>query len=195
VREELTAIIIVTGTPGTGKTTLARALAEAIEACYLNLTQFVSKYKLYSGIDRQRRTKIIDVSRTRARLKKELSTMRGPVVIDTHVPGGIVPREMVKRVFVLRSDPRTLEDRLRAKKWRANKIRENVLAEIVDSCLNSAVEHYGRRRVIQFDTSHVNIQNCVALMKRAIIRMPGKRVKIDWLAKLEKEKSLERFLK
>lgn len=188
-------IIIVTGTPGTGKTTLARALAKAIEACYLNLTKFVSKHKLYSGTDRQRRTKIIDMARTRAHLKKELRMMHGPVVIDTHVPAGIVPGEMVKRVFVLRSDPRILEGRLRAKKWKANKIRENVLAEIVDSCLNSAVEQYGRRRVIQFDTSRMNMQECVALMKRSIAGRLGKRMKIDWLGKLEKEKSLERYLK
>jgi adenylate kinase len=195
VREELAEVIVVTGTPGTGKTTLARALAKTIEACYLGLGQFVSENKLYSGTDRQRRTKIIDIKKTRVRLKRKLATMPSVVVIDTHVPDGIVPEGMVKRVFVLRCHPRVLEARLRAKKWSQNKIRENVLAEIVDFCLNSAVEYYGRRRVIQFDTSRMNKQDCIALMKRPIRGRPGKRVKIDWLGMLEKEKSLERYLK
>jgi adenylate kinase len=195
VREELAKVILVTGTPGTGKTTLARELAKAIEACYLGLGQFVSENKLYSGTDRQRRTKIIDMKKTQARLKKKLGTMSSVVVIDTHVPDGILPREMVKRVFVLRCHPRILEARLRAKKWSHNKIRENVLAEIVDFCLNSAVEYYGRRRVIQFDTSRMNKQDCIALMKRSIRGRLEKRVKIDWLGMLEKEKSLERYLK
>jgi len=195
VREKLATVIIVTGTPGTGKTTLARALAKAIEAHYLNLTRFVSKNKLYSGIDIQRGTKIIDMARTRVRLKEKLEKLQGLVVIDTHVPDEIVPREMVKRVFVLRSDPRILERRLRAKKWRASKIRENVLAEIVDSCLNSAVEHYGQRRVVQFDTSHMSIRDCIALMKKSTTGKRERSVKIDWLGKLKKEKSFERYLK
>jgi adenylate kinase len=192
---KLARVIIVTGTPGTGKTTLSSALAEALEARYLNLTRFVSNNKLYGGIDIQRGTKIIDMARTRARLKEKLEKMQGLVVIDTHVPDEIVPKEMVKRVFVLRTDPRILEHRLRAKKWRSSKIRENVLAEIVDSCLNSAVEHYSQRRVVQFDTSHMNIRDCIALMKRSTTGKAERSVKIDWLAKLEKEKSFERYLK
>jgi adenylate kinase len=195
VKLKLARVIIVTGTPGTGKTTLSSALAEALEARYLNLTRFVSNNKLYGGIDIQRGTKIIDMARTRARLKEKLEKMQGLVVIDTHVPDEIVPKEMVKRVFVLRSDPRILERRLRVKKWKVSKIRENVLAEIVDSCLNSAAEHYGRRRVVQFDTSRMSARDCIALMKRSIAGKPVSIVKIDWLGKLEKEKSFERYLK
>jgi adenylate kinase len=187
-------VIIVSGTPGTGKTALASALAKVIGADYVNLTQYVSRHKLYSGIDGQRGTKIIDMVRTRTRLKTELGAMSA-LVLDTHIPDEIVPKAMVKRVLVLRCHPRVLEDRLRAKKWRADKIRENVLAEIVDSCLNDAVKHYGWRKVIQFDTSSVNMQGCIALAKRSIMGRPVKRIKIDWLTELEKEGLLDRYLK
>ena len=187
-------VIIVTGTPGTGKTTLASVLAKVIGADNINLTQYVSRHKLYSGIDGQRGTKIIDMAKTRTRLKKELGAMSA-LVLDTHIPDEIVAKAMVRRVFVLRCHPRILEDRLRAKKWRADKVRENVLAEIVDSCLNDAVKHYGWRKVIQFDTSRVNIQNCIVLAKRSLLGRPVRRIKIDWLAELEKEGLLDRYLK
>ena len=188
-------VIIVTGTPGTGKTTCARELAKTIGANYLNVTQHVSKHRLYRGVDRERRTKIMDVPKTRASLKRELGTMHGFSVVDTHIPEEIISREMVKQVFVLRCHPRILEGRLRDKRWKANKIRENVLAEIVDSCLSAGVKYFGWRKVIQIDTSRRNIRGCVASAKRSILGEPMKRIKIDWISKLEREGLLDRYLK
>jgi len=187
--------MIITGTPGTGKTTLSRALAKALGARYINLTQFVSKRKLYSRIDRERRTKIMDVARTRSSLTRELRAMSGPVVVDAHAPEGIVPGRMVRQVFVLRCHPKVLEARLRAKKWKANKIRENVLAEIVDSCLTAAVKQYGWRKVTQLDTSRGSVRRSVAMVRSSMLRKPGRRINIDWLARLEKEGVLDRYLK
>ncbi len=188
-------VIIVTGTPGTGKTTFARALAKTIGANYVNVTQHVSKHRLYRGIDRERRTTILDVPKTRASLKRELGAMSGLSVVDTHIPEEIISREIVKHVFVLRCHPRILENRLRGKKWKANKIRENVLAEVVDSCLSAGVKYFGWRKVIQIDTSRSNLPNCVASAKRFILGEPKKRIKIDWISKLEKEGLLDRYLK
>jgi adenylate kinase len=187
--------IIVTGTPGTGKTTFAKELARAIGAEYVNVTKYVSKHKLYRGIDPQRRTKIIDLARTRRALQGELKAGRGLVVVDTHIPDGILPKETVKLVFVLRCDPRILENRLRAKKWNASKIRENVLAEIIDSCLFVTVKHYGWRKVVQLDTSHTKPRKSIALAKRCIQAKPTRELKIDWLTKLEKNGLLDRYLR
>jgi adenylate kinase len=188
-------VIIVTGTPGTGKTTFAKALAKTIGANYVNITRYVSKHSLYRGVDRERRTRIIDVSKTRASLKRELGTMHGLSVVDTHIPEEIIPREMVKQVFVLRCHPRILEGRLRRRRWKANKIRENVLAEVVDSCLSAGVKYFGWRRVIQIDTSRRNTQDCVASAKMSILGEPTKRIKIDWISKLEREGLLDCYLK
>lgn len=195
MKEKLAKVIIVTGTPGTGKTTFAKELTRAIGADYVNVTKYVSEHKLYSGIDRQRRTKIIDVERTRRGLQEELKATRGLVVVDTHVPDGIVPKEIVKLVFVLRCDPRILENRLRAKKWKTRKIRENLLAEIIDSCFIVTVKHYGWRKVVQLDTSRAKLRQTIALAKRSIKGKPSRELKIDWLTKLEKNGLLDRYLR
>jgi len=188
-------VIIVPGTPGTGKTTFAKALAKTIRANYVNITRHVSKHRLYRGVDRERRTRIIDVPKTRASLKRELGTMHGLSVVDTHIPEEIIPREIVKQVFVLRCHPRILEGRLRRRRWKASKIRENVLAEVVDSCLSAGVKYFGWRRVIQIDTSRRNTRGCVASAKMSILGEPTKRIKIDWISKLEREGLLDRYLK
>jgi len=185
----------VTGTPGTGKTTLSKALAKALGAHYINLTQFISERKLYSNIDRKRRTKIVDMARTRSSLTSELGRTKRPVVVDTHIIDGIVPRRRVRRVIVLRCHPKVLEARLRAKKWKANKIHENVLAEIVDSCLTAAVKEYRWRKVIQFDTSRLSVRRSVGIIRRSIAGTLGRRVNFDWIASLEKEGLLDRYLR
>ncbi len=55
--------IIVTGTPGTGKTTIAKKLAKKLNYYYIDANKIISKYKLSEGYDRKRRTKIVDVKK------------------------------------------------------------------------------------------------------------------------------------
>jgi adenylate kinase len=187
-------IIIVTGTPGTGKSTFSKRLAREIEAAYVPLTQFVSKHRLYAGVDRERGSKIVDVARTQAKLRKVLFPSSRSTVLDTHVSEGVVPKETVKQIFVLRCHPRILEARLRRKNWKSSKVRENVLAEILDSCLTSAAKYYGLRRVVQIDTSHASVRKCVASAKRTLQNRPTRKVKIDWVTTLDDEHSLGRYL-
>ena len=55
--------IIVTGTPGTGKTNLAKKLAKKLNYMHADVDKLISKYKLYEGYDRKRRTKIVDTNK------------------------------------------------------------------------------------------------------------------------------------
>lgn len=186
--------IIVTGIPGTGKTTFSKRFAKEVGASYVSLAQFVSNYKLFTGFDRKRESRIVNLAQARESLTSLLSHTPGLTIVDTHIPEGIVTKEIAKLVFVLRCHPRILEKRLKAKNWKAKKIRENVLAEMLDACLTPAVKYYGWRRVIQLDTSHASVGKCVATAKR-ILRHPTKRrVKIDWITTLDKEDSLDSYL-
>jgi adenylate kinase len=187
-------VVIVTGTPGTGKTAFSRRLARQVGAKYIPLTQFVSRHRLYSGVDRERKSKIVNLVLTREKLGSLISQTGGVTIVDTHIPGGIVPKRMVKLIFVLRCHPRILESRLKRKGWSASKVSENVLAEILDACLTSAVEYYGWDRVIQLDTSRASISKCVAAAKR-ILRQPTKKGgTVDWIAALNKDHMLYRYL-
>jgi adenylate kinase len=189
-------VIIVTGTPGTGKTAVSKRLAREIGASYIPLTRHVSSHRLYRGVDNRRASKVIDMKRTRADLKRLSSTESRPVVIDSHIPDVIASKRIVKRVIVLRCHPKILKSRLRAKRWRQSKIQENLLAEILDSCLVEAVDYYGRKPVYEIDTSQKSVKQCVTFA-RAILRDEShkKRRNIDWIATLNQEHSLLRYLK
>lgn len=169
-------------------------LAKEIGAEYVALTQFVSERKLYTGFDRERESRIVNLARVYANLNRLLLRTRRPTIVDTHIPEGIIPKGLVKIAFVLRCHPRILERRLSKKKWKLSKIRENVLAEMLDVCLINAVKWFGLSRVVQLDTSHISVNKCVATAKRILIQPAQRRVKIDWIATLDKEHSLARYL-
>lgn len=185
--------IVVTGTPGTGKTAVSKQLANQIGAHYLSLTQLVIDKRLDAVVDRYRRTRVVDLERTRARLRKLLSTEKHMTVVDTHVPDA-VPREHVRRVIVLRCHPRVLESRLHRKGWAVSKIRENLLAEILDSCYVTAVNYHGIRRTDQLDTSKVSLSKSVSQAKRVLRRPAPGKVRIDWIGVLNREHSLKKYL-
>ena len=185
--------IVVTGTPGAGKTTISKSLARQIHADYLSLTQLVIAKRLHSSIDQQRRTRVVDLGRTRAWLRNSIRESERFTIIDTHVPDAI-PRECVRKVIVLRCHPNILEARLRRKRWRAFKIRENVLAEILDSCYRVAAEYYGTKKTVQLDTSHISVTKTVNRCKALLKKQPPNEPRVDWVTVLDHEHVLERYM-
>jgi len=61
-------IICITGTPGTGKTTLSKKLAKELNYHYIDVNKIIKKYKLSEGYDRKRKTKIVDVKKLNKKL-------------------------------------------------------------------------------------------------------------------------------
>jgi len=184
--------IVVTGTPGSGKTTLSKSLARQIHANYLSLTKLVVDKRLHAGVDQQRLTRVVDLDRTRAWLRRSLRETQVVTVIDTHIPDA-VPRECVRKVIVTRCHPTVLERRLRKKGWRTTKVRENVLAEILDSCYVISREYHGASKTVQVDNSQDGVRKavneCKALLKG---KSPVKR-RFDWITVLDR-RVLERYM-
>ena len=55
--------IIVTGSVGTGKTTLAKKLAKDLNHKYIDVNKIISENKLDEGYDEERKCKIIDTKK------------------------------------------------------------------------------------------------------------------------------------
>ena len=187
--------VIVTGTPGTGKTTFAKSLARELNAKFVPLTRFVAANKLYSHFDLPRKSMVVDLGRVRTKLNALVSQTPGITIVESHIPEQIISKGLVKLVFVLRCHPRTLERRLARKRWTQDKIRENVLAELLDACLTSAVQYYGSRRIIQIETTHMSVRKCIDIAKAYLTGSSGKQVKIDWIKTLDRKRQLDKYLR
>jgi adenylate kinase len=185
--------IVVTGTPGAGKTAVSKSLARKLHADYLSLSKLVVCKRLHEAVDQERRTRIVDLERTRAWLRESLGKSGAVTIIDTHVADA-VPREYVMKVLVLRCHPSILEARLRRKGWRAHKVRENVLAEILDSCYVVAAEYYGSERVFQLDTSRASVSEAVKQCKALLKQQSPSRPRVDWITVLDQEGVLARYM-
>ena len=61
-------ITLVSGTPGTGKTTLAKKLSEIMKFAYIDANKVIAKYNLSEGYDYKRKSKIIDTKKLNSKI-------------------------------------------------------------------------------------------------------------------------------
>lgn len=172
--------IIVTGTPGVGKSRLAKALAKRFGLQLVELGLLVKKEKLYSGRDRERRSYVLDEEGLARRLRG-LLTNHGDLVISTHYLGSLLPRRAVRLVLVLRLDPTILYGRLRDRGWTRRKAWENMESEVIDVCLFDAAQAVGIGKVFEINTTS---KPASRVLREAMEIIAGKRRRgrrVNWL--------------
>ena len=190
-------VILFTGTPCVGKTSVARQLSSSLQALYVNLTDLALKEKIIQGKDKQRNSIVVDEERMKKRLKELITKSREEnVVVDGHYAANVVPTSLVSLVFVLRRDPVELRKLMEQSGFSEKKLRENLASEILDVCLVDALNVVGRRKVCEVDTTGRSVED-VAHEIMLLLDNPGNcQVGIvDWLGKLEAEGLLDEYLK
>src|SRR3989338_5530091 len=65
-------IICVSGTPGTGKTVVAKALASKLKGTYVDVKQIIKQHKLGNRMDKKRNAAIIDTKKLSRILVEEI---------------------------------------------------------------------------------------------------------------------------
>ena len=189
-------VILVTGTPGVGKTSIARSLASKLDAVYVSLAELVRRERLISGVDKARGTLIADTDRVSKQMQKVIKGSERDVIVDGHYAVDVVPPKDVHLVFVLRRDPIELKGVMENRGFGERKLWENLAAEILDVCLWDAVSVCGSDKVCEIDVSGKRIEEAA---KEVVLVLEGKekcRVgTVDWLGKLEGEGRLHEFLK
>ena len=188
-------IILITGTPGVGKTTVATKLASRLKAQLVNVGDLVRNENLVAESDKERGTLIADIKKVRARIRSVLRKAQGDTVVEGHYAYDVVPSGSNPYVFVLRRDPDALETSLKSRGYDEKKIQENVAAEVLDVCLIGAMKRLGPERLCEIDTTSMNVES-VAKEVTAILKgeKPMEYGNVDWLGRLEEEGRLERFL-
>jgi len=190
-------IIIITGTPGVGKTSVARLLSSKIRATHVNLTELAEKERLIIEFDQARNSKVIDETRIKEKLIEILGCSRGDIVVDGHYAVFVTPKEHVTHVFVLRRDPIELKRLLEKRGFSGQKLWENLAAEILDVCLVDSLNLMPEGvKICEIDVTDKAFSRVVEYVL-AVLRGEEECLLgvVDWLEKLEQRGVLEEYLR
>jgi adenylate kinase len=132
-------IIALTGTPGTGKSSVSRELGN-FET--IDLTEFVKQRKL----GEQREEFEVDIELMVEALEDEIDPEE-----DTIIDGHLSHHFPADYCVVLRCNPEELRERLSERNYSEEKIEENIESEILDVLLGEAVKK--QDNIIEVDTT------------------------------------------
>ncbi len=146
-------VLAVTGTPCTGKTTLARKLGERLGWKVMELTLLVEREGLCDRFDEERNTKVVDAGRLK---EKVWRLVESNTILDGLLSHLLDPTH----VLVLRCDPRLLEKRMKERGYADGKIMENLEAEYEGVILYESLKRCGN--VLELDnTEGVDVEAIV----------------------------------
>lgn len=140
--------LVVTGTPATGKTSVAKRLAKTTGGELISINDFVKQKRL------GRKNKMDEIEVEPGVLEKALNAElknKKRYVVEGHLACEV--RLPADAVIVLRCDPFKLMARYKRRGYFWEKTRENMLAEALDYCLVRAEVSYGRGMVLQIDAT------------------------------------------
>lgn len=161
--------IIITGTPGTGKTKIAQELAERTGWELVDLRKFVNQNNLFT-IESGHKT--VDTKQFRKSLLPHLRQF-SDYIVEGHLACEIeLPADFI---IVLRTHPKTLKARMQKRKYNKKKLNENLEAEMLDYCTQRVEFVYGKTP-LELDTTKRTVPQCATEILKAIKQ---RKIKID----------------
>ncbi len=139
-------VIFISGTPCTGKTTVAANLNDYLsqngfDSKLIKINDFAIENDLVLGEDPDKFYKVIDIGGLNESLNEEINQGTDDIII---VEGHLSHLcEGADKMIVLRLNPIILKGRLEERNYSASKIQENLEAEALAVCSAEAYEIYG----------------------------------------------------
>ena len=138
--------ILVTGTPGVGKTAVAEALAKRLGLECVGVSALAASIGAHEAWDDERACHVLDEDKVLDAMEPKLGA--GGCVVEYHACE-LFPERWFDLVLVLRAGTEILYDRLAARGYAEAKLQENLQCEIMQTILEEARESYAPEIVVE----------------------------------------------
>lgn len=160
--------VTITGTPGTGKTTVTDRLNNKFRK--IHLTEFIQQKELGEDIDEVTE---VDPEILKDTVQEELSKDK-----DAVIEGHLAHHVSSDLCIVLRCSPEELENRLSGRDYSDEKVKENIEAEALDVILSQAVQN--QENVLEIDTTGKSVEEVVEKVEKGIENKETGYGNVDW---------------
>ncbi len=159
----------LTGTPGTGKTTISALLQNDL----ISLSDYYEKFSDGKTKDGEW---VVNIKRLESSIKS----------LEWEIAEGNFSHllSIIDKVIVLRCDPAVLVNRLKERNYSRKKIRENLEAEAMGIIYSESVRNYGVENLIQVDTSKKTSKQCSIIIRNYINNNIKVEEEIDYLERI-----------
>lgn len=147
--------ICISGVAGVGKTTIAKRLAEKINAEYINLLDFAKEKNLIDSYDEVFQTYIIDEEKLIREIINYFKEEKD-YVIDGNF-SHLIPADLY---VVIKTDPNILYSRLLQRGYPYNKIFENIWAMNLE-VIEEELENMGKEYHVFFNNTEEDIEKII----------------------------------
>lgn len=180
-------IIAITGTPGTGKTSVSKVLQKN-DFEVLDFNKIANDKNFIIDRDKKRDSNIIDIDGFNNYIESNFSG-KDIVFIEGHLTHLL---KCVDKVIILRCHPNKLRKNLSKKDWKKEKIKENLEAEILDVILCEVTENFSEDNIFEIDVTSKSIEDvALSIMEIAEYRFKNMKKynigKIDWSEEILKD--------
>ncbi len=132
-------VIAISGTPGVGKSTLAKYLQKHFLWRRLDLHHYYKQ--ISTSYNQKKQCYDLDLKKVKKLVLKVRDEDSSPLIIDSHISHHLSPKIIDLCVVLTCSDLQKLKKRLQQRKYSTKKVRENLDAEIFQVCLTEAQEN------------------------------------------------------
>src|SRR3989344_4112430 len=112
--------IIVTGTPCTGKTTIAKSISKYFSYDYIDVNKVIKKYRLDEKYDKKRKCDVVDEKKLAKVLRDMIKISDNSIVLDSHMSHYVDPK-YVNLCIVTRCNLKKLKQRLKKRGYDKDK--------------------------------------------------------------------------
>ena len=141
-------ILGITGTPGTGKKSVAPIVARSLGVACLGINELARAEGLMKNAGTEGEVDTVLLRRALAKRVKP------PAVLYGHLLPYSVDRRRVAKAVVLRCEPSVLKLRLMSRGYPGEKVLDNVQAELIGLLSADTVKSFGRARTFEVDTTY-----------------------------------------